>query len=260
VLVLSTGYCGPVAFTPDGRGLLVTNADAITRWDLAARNPAVRHKSPGRFSGSYGGSFASSLAVTRDGTRAVTGQGDTTALVWDISTPARSAAKLGERELAAAWDDLAGADAAKAYRAIWALADAGADAVPFVAARLKAAATPAEDRMKKLVAQLGAEEFADREAAERELRDLGDAAASALRDALKGDLSAEQTGRVKKLLTAADAVLLTPGERLRAVRAVAVLERIGTKEARDVLTKLAEGATAARLTREAGDALKRAGR
>jgi RNA polymerase sigma factor (sigma-70 family) len=259
VLELSTGYTGPIAFTPDGRGLLVTNTDSITRWDLATHKPVVRHKSPGRFSGSYGGSFASSLAVTRDGTRAVTGQGDTTALVWDVTPPARTPTQLGERELAAAWDDLGGADAAKAFAAIWALADAGADAVPFVATRLKPAVAPAEDRMTKLVAQLGAEEFADREAAERELRDLGDAAAPALREAAKVGLLAEQARRVNKLLTAADAVLLAPGDRLRAVRAVAVLEHIGAKDAREFLGRLAKGAAGARLTREAADALRRLG-
>jgi hypothetical protein len=37
------------------------------------------------------------------------------------------------------------------------------------------------------------------------------------------------------------------------------LERIGTKEVRDLLERLARGAPDARLTREAGEALKRLG-
>ena len=97
VLTLPTGYSGPIAFTADGRGLIVTDSKAITLWDLAARKPVVRHKSPGRFNGSYGGSFASSLAITPDGAKAVTGQSDTTALVWHIARPARLPRALGNR-------------------------------------------------------------------------------------------------------------------------------------------------------------------
>ena len=47
------------------------------------------------------------------------------------------------------------------------------------------------------------------------------------------------------------------GETVRAWRAVEVLERAGTPEARSVLAALAEGAPAARLTREARAGLKR---
>ena len=58
-------------------------------------------------------------------------------------------------------------------------------------------------------------------------------------------------------LGAADAPVLAAGDRLRAVRAVAVLERVGTPDAKALLGRLAKGAPAARLTREATDALRR---
>jgi RNA polymerase sigma factor (sigma-70 family) len=87
VLTLPTGDCGPLAFAPDSRDLVVTGADGIVRWDLVTRRPIVRHAAPGRFRGFYGYSFASSLALTPDGSRAVTGQIDTTALVWDLAAP-----------------------------------------------------------------------------------------------------------------------------------------------------------------------------
>jgi hypothetical protein len=44
---------------------------------------------------------------------------------------------------------------------------------------------------------------------------------------------------------------------VRGMRAVEVLERIGTAEARQVLQVIAQGAPGARLTREAQEALKR---
>src|SRR5262249_46030917 len=90
VLSMPIGFCGPLAFPPDGRGLIVTDPDAITRWDLSTQKAVVRHKSPIPFTGSYGNSFASSLVLTPDGARAVTGHRDTTALVWDLTPPARA--------------------------------------------------------------------------------------------------------------------------------------------------------------------------
>jgi hypothetical protein len=217
----------------------------------------VRHKSPGRFNGSYGGSFASSLAVTPDGAEVVTGQSDTTALVWHLAAPARKPRALTEQEVAAAWDALAGADAGKAHAAVWALADGGDGVVVFFRARLKPVAAPADDPVRKLIARLGAEEFADREAAERELRELGDAAAPALRAAIKAGLSDEQARRAGPILTAAEVPALAPGDRLRAVRAVGVLEWVGSKDARDLLDQLAGGLEGTRLTREAKAATER---
>ena len=60
-----------------------------------------------------------------------------------------------------------------------------------------------------------------------------------------------------------DALGLTgrlPAETLQAIRAVEVLEQIGSKEARATLAKLAGGAADARLTREARGALERLNR
>jgi RNA polymerase sigma factor (sigma-70 family) len=259
VLTLPTGHCGPIAFMPDGRELVVTDVAEITRWDLATRKVVVRHKSPGRFKGSFGGAFASSLVVTPDGTRAVTGQSDTTALVWDLGAAPRRARKLTEAELGTAWADLKEADAVKGLAATWALADGGAEVVPFLAARIEPVAMPAEDRVRKLIAQLGAEKVADRDAAESELRPIADVVAPALRTALKDNPSAEQSRRVQVLLTGTTNPVLGSGDRLRAVRTIAVLESFGTKEARDLLARLAKGAPGARLTREAADARKRLG-
>ncbi len=47
------------------------------------------------------------------------------------------------------------------------------------------------------------------------------------------------------------------GAQLQAVRVTALLERIGSRDARDLLKKLATGAPAARLTREAKASLER---
>src|SRR5262249_13808607 len=257
VLTLPAERCGPIHFTPDGRGLVVTGPDAITRWDLSTQKPLIRRKAPGRFIGYYGNSFASSLAITPDGSRAITGHVDSTALVWDFGVPRRDRKKLSDRELASAWADLAGNDSAKAYAAIWSLADAPADAVPFLRARVRPAVAPTADASGKTIARLDAAAFADREAAEKELRDLGESAVPALRARLKAGVSAEQKDRIEKVLTAAAVPKVPPGDQLRRLRAVAVLEQAGTLEAREFLRALARGAPEGRRTKEAASARER---
>jgi hypothetical protein len=72
------------------------------------------------------------------------------------------------------------------------------------------------------------------------------------------DVNAEQKRRMELLLNIAKPVALKSGETLRGVRAIGVLERIGTPEARRVLELFGSGAAAdARLTREAKAALSR---
>jgi len=256
VLTLPAERRGPIAFTPDSRGLVVTEPDAIARWDLTTQKPVVRHKAPGRFFG-FSNSFASSLALTPDGSRAITGHIDSTALFWDIGVPGRVRKKISDRELATAWADLAGNDAAKAYVAIWLLADAPGDSVPYLRARLRPAVAPTADQLSKLITRLDAAAFADREAAEKDLRELGELAMPALRDRLKAGALIEQKERIEKVLAAAAVPTVPPGDKLRRLRAVAALEQAGTTEAREVLDELARRAPEDRLTIEAASARAR---
>jgi hypothetical protein len=62
--------------------------------------------------------------------------------------------------------------------------------------------------------------------------------------------------RATRLLRQLDLPIIEP-ETLRMLRAVEVLELAGTQEARAVLEALSKGAPEARLTRQAGAALKR---
>ena len=77
-----------------------------------------------------------------------------------------------------------------------------------------------------------------------------------MRKALESDPSPEARRRIGKLLDAL-AGPVTAGEALRVLRAVEVLEYIGTPEAQAVLKELAQGAPEARLTQEAKAALDR---
>src|SRR5205823_5086816 len=95
-----------------------------------------------------------------------------------------------------------------------------------------------------------------REGAAKELEAVGETAAGTLRAALGEKSSLEARRRVERLLEKLRGPVTRP-ETLRALRAVAVLEDIGSAEARQILTTLTKGEPDARLTREAQATLKR---
>jgi hypothetical protein len=101
---------------------------------------------------------------------------------------------------------------------------------------------------------LDAPSFAARERAARELRQSADGAEAVLREALGGELPAESRRRVEQILAGLDE---PAGGRLPDVRAVEVLERVGSPDAKGLLKRLADGAGGERLTREAAGSLVR---
>jgi hypothetical protein len=156
------------------------------------------------------------------------------------------------------WADLASDDAERAYQALWAFVAAPGQAVPFLRERLHAVAPVEAQGIARRIAELDSDEFAVREKAMDELDKLGQLAESALRTALANHPSPELRRRAKALLARIKAATrsLAP-ERLRALRSVEVLERIGTVEARQVLKTLASGAPEAELTRDSKASLDR---
>jgi RNA polymerase sigma factor (sigma-70 family) len=238
------------AFSPDGR-LLALSAPAteILLWNLR------RGKELHRFKGFD--AQVTSLAFSPDGRRLVSGLSDTTLLVWDVAA-VRSKdrpAALDAANIRQAWDDLA-ADAHKAFAARWTLAAAPEQAVSLLRERLKPAQAADQERLRRLLADLDSEQFAVREKARRELAELGELAEPALRLTLADKPSLEVRRQIQALLDNLRAPVTRP-ETLRSLRAVAVLEDIGTPEARRVLEQLARGTAEARLTREAKASLRR---
>jgi hypothetical protein len=205
----------------------------------------------------------SSILFSPSGRLLATASTDGTALVWDAVALLRrgrtAPARLSGDELAALWQDLAGADAAKAYRAIGRLATAPAEAVPWLRDHLRPVPAVAVDakRLDRLLAELDSDDFAVRGRATREIEAFGELAQPALERVLAGTPSAEVRARVEELAERC-APARSP-ERLRGLRAIEVLEQVGTAEARAVLVALAKGAPEARLTREAKAALERLG-
>ncbi len=244
----------PLAFSPDGRTLARSSGSdfAIVLFETATGRERLR------LVGHEGG--VCSLTFSADGQRLVSGSHDTTALVWNLTGPldGKPDAPLSPADLDARWADLAGDDAARAYRAIRALAARPEDSVPYLRKALPRAAPVDEGRVNRLIAGLDSERFAEREKSADELERLGDAVVPALRTALGGKPSAETERRLRALLEHYDREEIEPSiGRLREMRALEALELAGTPTARSVLQDLARGAAAARRTRDAKAALAR---
>lgn len=102
------------------------------------------------------------------------------------------------------------------------------------------------------IADLDSAEFAAREQATRELARRGEAVEGALRKLLEGRPSLEVRRRVEMLLEK-----LKGADRLRALRAIEVLEHLDTAQSRHLLEALAGGAPGACWTQEAKASLQR---
>jgi WD40 repeat protein len=203
------------------------------------------------------------FAFSPDGQTLATGWPDGTVLLWpvyglgeDLSAPA---GELSEQALQALWEDLAGEDAARAFRAIALLAKAPGRSLSLVAGRLRPQPGPDREQLARAIAELDSARFRTRQEAERQLRKWGEPAEPAVRRALAGRPSEEARRRLEQVLRQLEAGGLTPEQR-RQHRAVTLLERAGTPEARRLLEEVARGAEGARLTQEARASLQRLAR
>jgi hypothetical protein len=237
------------SFSPDGRTLATGGGDHSVRlWEVAT----------GKERRAFRGHEDAVLSVrfSPDGRRLASASYDGTVLVWDltgrIGEDHSRARPLSADELEACWADLASGDAARAYRAILALAGSPDRGVAFLRGRLRPVEAADPRRVDRLLAALDGNDFAEREKAARQLEGLGFAAEPALRRALLGKPSLEVRRRVERILEKMEGGLM-----LRAGRGIEALELIGTAEARRLLQVLARGAPEARLTQEAKAALQR---
>jgi WD40 repeat protein len=226
----------------------VTDPLKIHLWDLAT-GKEVTH-----FEGHQ--ADVTALAFSPDGKQLVSGQRDGTVLVWDLTSLRRlPVLDIPPGGLKALWDDLASSEAGRAHRAAWTLANQAEKAVPFLQEHVQPVVVVDAEQLRRWIRDLDSDSFAARSAAVKELEKLGEQAAPALRQSLAGNPSAELRKQAETLLGSLNRVHAP--EVLQRLRAIQVLERIGSPQARQVLQQLANGAPAARETRDARTALAR---
>jgi hypothetical protein len=240
---------GAVAFALKGRALAWSDETSVHVTELATGKELRRFTGQGEIQ---------EMSLADDGSLLVTRGADSTAIVWTLAglekaMRPRDATRRAE-ELDALWKGLADGDAAKAYQAVWALAESPGQAVALVRERVRPAGALAgaeAERLARLLAELDGEEFGRREKAAEDLARMGRAVEAAVRAELgKGANSEDVRRRLGQVLDKIERAELT-GEALRPLRALELLEQVGTAEAREALAALAKGMAEARLTQEA---------
>jgi WD40 repeat protein len=196
------------------------------------------------------------LAFSPDGTRLASASDDSTVLIWEVAELRRLAVAVPPPgELAALWEQLGDADPAAARKAMTAMLR-HADAVTFLDEQLRTIEPVDARKIAALIDDLDHAKFGVRDQASKELEKLASIAQPALLARLKVNPPLEMQKRIMILLDRLEGPV-TDLALLRSLRAVEVLERIGTPGARAVLERLAGGAPGHRLTVEAGEARDR---
>ena len=245
----SDGSLSCAAFSPDGRRLATGDQSGVVAlWDVATGEAVLvldRHE--GQVTG---------FCFHPDGTRLLSTSQDGTALYWDLSARPRPKEAAGVGGFDDALKLLGSPDAAHAQRGMEFLFRRPADAVKLLAEKLPVPKPVPADRVARLVADLDSDDFLTRTAAAKDLEAVGGEAGAALRAAAEKSPSAEVRRSAGELAAKADAPATRPDD-LRVLRAVEVLEHVGTPAARDVLKAWAGGPAGHRLTVEAAAAVGR---
>ncbi len=254
-LVANVVARGEFAVASDNRTLFTVGLRQLRAWDLSTGKEVARRPIPDTRTGS------SQITVTDlvplAGKRLFTSLANGTGLVWDFVPAPAIGGRPHDKQLTAVWDDLCNADAGRAFSAVWKLSDFSPSAVvPFLAKRLRPESAPDPAKLRGLIADLNSDTFRVREKATKELLRLGHLAVPALQKALEGRLSSESRQRIEQILIHKTDIASRP-DLLRRLRAMQILERIGTKDARAILSKLADGLPLAPETGEAKAALAR---
>jgi len=234
-----------VGFSPNGRTVAAANhlGNRLTLYEVATgREKASLEITP---------AYPMALAFSPDG-RVLALNTEKGVRLLNLPLLVGGTERIQAASLPSLWDDLAGADAARAYRSQCRLLLGGADTIRFLQTKLRPVREPPPERLARLLQDLESQRYAARDRAAQELARFGEGAGSGLREALARNPSLDLRRRLESLL----ASQTDP----RQDHAIEILEGIGDGAARQLLEQLAAGVSAARLTRDAKAALDRLAR
>jgi hypothetical protein len=260
-----SAYCAP-ALSPNGHIIATYGRDYIRaedqyRWTL-------------RFSEVWTGTSittmplkegALNLAFTPDGKHLAAGI--STFLLLEVPRAGgtqEQMTRLAKNTLAKLWQELRNKEADQAYPAMAAMADRPEETVAFLRKQLQPRPhRVTREQIAQWIADLDAASYPRRAAAIKALLAVGCEADLPLRAALQSKkLTLEASLRVKETLRKLPKMSLArpfpvPPDQLQRLRAIQVLEWIGSIQAREVLDTLCRGGPDAHETQEANGALKR---
>jgi WD40 repeat protein len=241
---------GTYVFSPDNR-LLAGSAETLKVFDLYSGRFIRECKAEGNGFGNF--------AFSPDSRLLAASCADTTVVIWPTTpTGARASNPLDENDLARILET---GTAAEAYEAIGRMIADPDRALPFLERRLRAVPQPDAAAIQRLIGGLGSELADQQESARLGLTELGPLVEPALRVTLSSDaLPAGSKKQIEQLLQNLDEKpALSGAEDVLHIRAIQVLERIGTKRAKRLLEAIARGAESSPRTRAAVEALARLG-
>ena len=171
--------------------------------------------------------------------------------VYHLHHTKMPAQQLSQEDLKRHWQTIGKRPAAPAWQAMLALMNDPVRAIPFLTQEFQP--NPDWQRIPELIAELDHVEFVRRDAASEALKRLGLIAEPSLQQAAHSS-SLEKSRRAKLLLS-----ILADGDTsfLRMLRAIELLERLGTAEAIPLLERFANIKMANPLTEEAQSSLRR---
>lgn len=249
-----------LAFSPDGRLLAAGLSDRSGESGKVLLWERISGRLRAEFVGHRGG--ISALAFSPDSHILASGSADTTILFWDMTgrsdENAVNARPQSNKQRKQLWSDLDDADARKAFRAMARLSIEPKQAVELLRKHLSpVVGKPLDIKMiEQRIADLDSDDFATRDQAMRALEKAGKAIRPLLAKALQAKPSLEKRRRLEQLIRTLRRAR-PAAELIRPLRAVELLERLGTAEARKLLEVLAGGDPDSVLTVEARAAVRR---
>jgi WD40 repeat protein len=214
------------AVSPDGKLLAAGSRATIRLWEIATGKECLRFKAP---------SPVWVLRWSPNGRILASAHENTAILLWDRYGPLPEAAPRGDPDRELLYDELTTRDSLQAGRSMAQMVRAPEATLPLLQRRWRPTVPLGPRKIADLIVQLDDRDFPVRERAAAALEALGNRAEAPVRRALEGRPSLEQRQRLEAVLTTVTAYPCSE-EELRTLRVVEVLEQIGTKEARDLLT------------------------
>jgi WD40 repeat protein len=237
-----------LSFAANGRHLFCgCNETGMASWDLATG------KALPTLTGGLSGTMA--LAVAAKEQLLFAGNCDTTTLSCKLPNPS-PLDLAAQGKPADLLNDLRSEDTKQAHRAIWSLIQIGQPAVAEIRRRIRLAVAPDESLVKRLITELDHRDFRTREEAMQQLTHIGHAAEPLLRKALDEKASTHRRRQIQRVIDSINGPVSDP-EQLSAIRAITVLETIGSRECEALLKEISTGDSNALLTSEATLALGR---